>query len=113
MAPQIRRYPQGFGRALSALEFHLGETKEVAIIGSSGNPLEREVLTGYRPNLVIASSADPEDAADIVPLFDGRTMLSGRPTAYVCENFVCRSPVAEVDDLREMLIPPTQKSSSA
>ncbi len=28
-ASQIRRHPQGFGRALSALEFYLGDTKEV------------------------------------------------------------------------------------
>ncbi|HVF47475.1 MAG TPA: thioredoxin domain-containing protein [Pyrinomonadaceae bacterium] len=111
MAPQIRRYPQGFGRALSALEFHLRETKEVAIIGPIGNLLEREVLAGYRPDMVIARSANPAADAGLVPLFDGRAMVEGRPAAYICENFVCRSPVLEVDDLREMLMPRQHKKA--
>ena len=35
-ASQLRRHPQGFGRALSALEFHLAATKEIVVIGRKG-----------------------------------------------------------------------------
>src|SRR6187549_3375345 len=36
-AAQIRRHPQGFGRALSALEFHLATKREIAIVGPGGS----------------------------------------------------------------------------
>jgi uncharacterized protein YyaL (SSP411 family) len=37
-------------------------------------------------------------------LLADRTMLDGRPTAYVCRHFVCRLPVTEVADLVAELI---------
>ncbi len=100
-ASQIRRHPQGFGRALSALEFHLGETKEIAIIGEQGNDLERGVMEKYLPNAVIVLSRKKSDGT--IPLLDDRDMINDRPTAYVCENFVCERPVNEVEDLLSLL----------
>ena len=54
MAPQVSRYPQGFGRALAAIEFYLAPVKEVVIIGSRGNDLEREIFSEFLPNKVVA-----------------------------------------------------------
>jgi uncharacterized protein YyaL (SSP411 family) len=37
-------------------------------------------------------------AADVgtpVPLFDDRDLVDGRPTAYVCRDFVCQVPVTD------------------
>ena len=98
-ATQLRRHPQGFGRALSALEFYLGDTKEIAVIGEKGNELEREVLGRYLPNTVIAISDDPGRDSELIPLLKGRNCETGDPTAYVCENFVCQRPVSSVDEL--------------
>ena len=102
-ASQLRRYPQGFGRALSALEFHLADTKEIAVIGPRGNELEQYLKRQYRPNAVLAFSDDPVRDADAVPLLKDRQGTDGKPTAYVCENFVCRRPVTEPDELRGLL----------
>ena len=101
VAPQIKRHPQGFGRALSTLEFHLSPVKEVAVIGPRGNELEREVLDRYLPNFVIAISDDPSN--DGTPLINGKTTLDGKAAAYVCENFACQRPVTEVAELRKLL----------
>jgi hypothetical protein len=30
-------------------------------------------------------------------------MSEGRPTAFVCEDFVCQRPVTDAGDLREVL----------
>ena len=98
-ASQLRRHPQGFGRALSALEFHLGEAKEVVVIGEKGNELEREILSRYLPNAVVVISDDPEHDSELIPLLKGRNCETGDPTAYVCENFVCQRPVSSVDEL--------------
>jgi uncharacterized protein YyaL (SSP411 family) len=99
-ASQIARHPQGFGRALSALEFQVSSVKEIAIIGPKGNDLERSVASMYLPHAVIAVS---ENADTSLALLDGREMVDGRPAAYVCENFVCQRPVTKADDLKKAL----------
>ncbi|MEO6051955.1 MAG: thioredoxin domain-containing protein, partial [Pyrinomonadaceae bacterium] len=100
-ASQIRRHPAGFGRALSALEFHLAETREIVVIGGKGNELDRAVLENYLPNAVVINSENPE--ADGWTLLKDRTMIDGMATAYVCENFVCQRPVTTVQDLMRLL----------
>jgi uncharacterized protein YyaL (SSP411 family) len=99
-ASQIARHPQGFGRALSALEFQVSSVKEIAIIGPSGNDLERSVASVYLPHAVIAVS---ENADTSLALLDGRERVDGGPAAYVCENFVCQRPVTKADDLKKAL----------
>jgi uncharacterized protein YyaL (SSP411 family) len=95
-ASQIRRFPSGFGRTLSAVEFKLADVKEIAIVYGSGSEVEREVWSEYRPYKVVASGGD-------VPLLEGRLAVDGKPTVYVCENFVCQRPVTSAKDLRELL----------
>lgn len=98
-ASQIRRHPQGFGRALSALEFHVAETKEIIIIGERRNDLERMVLSKYLPDAVIVLSSDPEGDSLTTPLLKDRAMIDGRATAYVCEEFVCKRPITDATEL--------------
>ncbi|MBP9663484.1 MAG: thioredoxin domain-containing protein [Pyrinomonadaceae bacterium] len=102
-ASQIRRHPQGFGRALSALEFHLADTKEIVVVGDTGSDLARETLSQYLPNAVVAISADPGSDTSATPLFEGRAAVEGKATAYVCENFVCQRPVTAVRELRQLI----------
>ncbi len=99
-AAQLARYPQGFGRALSGMEFHISRVKEIAVIGEPGNVLEREVLATYLPNSVLAfaKDADPD-----LPLLTDKRTTDGNPTVFVCENFVCQRPVTEVEDLKALL----------
>jgi uncharacterized protein YyaL (SSP411 family) len=99
VASQIKRFPSGFGRALSSLEFQLADTKEIVLIGERGNELEREVWFGYRPFKVVALSTESSD----LPLLHNRKQIDGKATAYVCENFVCQRPVTTVGELRELI----------
>ena len=100
--------PTAFGYALCALDLHVGPSVEVAIAGAPADPgtleLIREVRASYRPNLVLAV-ADPGDAAATadVPLLAGRPLVDGSPAAYVCERFVCRTPVTRTEDLAALL----------
>jgi uncharacterized protein YyaL (SSP411 family) len=104
VAPQIRRYPQAFGRALSALEFHLNPVKEIVLIGEKGNALEREIWSEYLPNKVVVPSENAGEDLELVPLVKDRKMIDGKPTAYVCENFICQKPVTGIEDLRQQLV---------
>jgi uncharacterized protein len=95
---------------LRALDFALGQPKEIAIMGPStalrsahdGVQELLNVMFGeYRPNQVVAFARDRANAE--IPLLAGRTTLDGRATAYVCRNFGCQMPVIEPEPLEAQL----------
>jgi uncharacterized protein len=94
------RHPDAFGHLLQALDFHLSPTREVALVGDDLGPLARAVRGAHRPHLVLAGG--PEGTSE-PELMRGRTTVDERPAAYVCENFSCRLPVTDPEDLRRLL----------
>jgi len=103
VAPQIKRYPQAFGRVLSTTEFYLNRTKEIVIIGEKGNELEREVWREFLPDKIVVLSDKSNKDADFIPLLQNKNMINAQPTAFVCENLSCQKPVTTVEDLRAQL----------
>ena len=93
-------HPDAFAHMLRALDFHLSPTREVALVGEELGELAAVVREKPRPHLVLAGG--PEGSAE-PPLLTGRTLVEGEPAAYVCENFACRLPVTQADELRELL----------
>jgi len=100
---QVRRYPSGFGYALSAADFLLSTPKEVAIVGKDEadiRPMLAETWRRYLPNKVIAAGFGEEPkAAQVTPLLENRPLVNGLPTAYVCEHFTCKQPVTDLSSL--------------
>ena len=108
LAELMGRAPAGTGRWLAALDFYLSPPKEVAVIGPSDDPattaLLREVNGRYLANRVVVGADGESDAASSgLPLLEGRGMVNGRPTAYVCENYACKLPVTEAEALAAQL----------
>jgi uncharacterized protein YyaL (SSP411 family) len=103
IAETTRRYPSGFGYALSAIDFHLSNPKEVAILGANAadtQPLLRETWRKYLPNKVVAPAvAGDAEATTTLPLLQNRPLLDGRATAYVCQHYTCKQPVNTVEAL--------------
>jgi uncharacterized protein YyaL (SSP411 family) len=93
-----QRHPQAFPHLLQALDFHLAQVKEVALVGDGVEPLERVVRSKFRPHLVLAGGQP-----DGVPLLEGRVPVDGRAAAYVCERFACKQPVTEPQELEALL----------
>jgi uncharacterized protein YyaL (SSP411 family) len=102
-ATQLRRHPQGFGRTLSALEFHLGETREIALLGERESSLASDVLQRYLPDAVIAISSDVKADSQVVSFLAERSQIDGKPTAYVCRDYVCERPVTTTEGLAALL----------
>jgi uncharacterized protein YyaL (SSP411 family) len=94
----VARHPQAFGHLLQALDFHLADVKEVALVGPGLDPLERTVRARFRPHIVVAGGE-----ADDVPLLQGREPVDGHGAAYVCERFACQRPVTEPEELEALL----------
>ena len=98
VTPYLARYPTAFANWLSAAHLAVEGIDELAIVGDPIDDATRRLVgsgiaaaTRTGRTVVVAVSADPDGSA--VPLLAGRTMLGGRPTAYLCRNFACRLPV--------------------
>jgi len=83
---------------LSALDFAIGPSAEIALVGQPD-----AFLLAYRkhylPRTVIAAGESK------IELMRGRQPSGGRPTAFVCENFVCKQPVTDVLEFERSISP--------
>jgi uncharacterized protein len=108
MKPAMARAPSAFGRLLSALDLFLASPYEIAIIGAPDDAETRAmidvVFKRYLPNKVIAFAPDAgSNASGAIKLLEGRDMIDGKATAYVCRNFYCEAPQTRAEGLAKAL----------
>jgi uncharacterized protein YyaL (SSP411 family) len=100
------RYPTAFARWLSAADFALGTVKQVAAVHEAGRGSPQELLSviqsAYRPNTIVAASTFPP-SEHAPALLRNRPVRDGKPTVYVCEGFVCKTPVTSIPELETLL----------
>jgi uncharacterized protein YyaL (SSP411 family) len=103
----------GAPQMLVALDFHMGTAKEVIIVTpktrDQAEPFFAELRRTYLPNrvLVVASEGQDLDAqAELIPLVKGKVARGGQPTAYVCEQGLCKLPTTEVGVFASQLARP-------
>ena len=94
-------------RLLAYAEGAIENLQEVVLVGAPGDAglleLRREVYRAYRPNKLVAR-LDPAKGAPATALYEGRTLLDGKPAAYVCRDFVCQKPTSDPGELRALLV---------
>jgi uncharacterized protein YyaL (SSP411 family) len=102
----LLRYPTSFAQWLSATDFAVGPTREVAILGEldhiTTQVLLKTLWKRYRPRQVTAISSYPPAPGSPALLTD-RPLLNNQSTAYVCEGFVCLQPVNLPDEMEVQL----------
>jgi uncharacterized protein YyaL (SSP411 family) len=100
------RYPLGFARWLSAADYALDKSKEIAIMFEANDDNVREMIqiirSEYRPNLVTAASTYPPPENAPALLFN-RPLKEAKPTVYVCDHFICKKPVNSISELKQLL----------
>ena len=106
--PYLTQAPTGVAQWLCALDYYLSTPKEVVIVGAPGDPgtqeLRKAVFSRYLPNKVVAGYDPGEvDEPPDLELLEGREVLDGRPTAFVCENFMCQMPATDGEALARQL----------
>src|ERR1041385_4941170 len=106
IADSARKYPSGFGYALSAMDFLLATPKEIAVIAADQGSLNlflSDIWGQYLPNKVVAARVNEQKTGANIALLRNRGMIDDKTTAYVCENYVCKEPVVDLDALRRQL----------
>ncbi len=118
---KMERAPLGMGMMLLSQDLLAGPRQEVVVVGprladvSAGTPDDntaQEMLRVCRElflprALVLVTTGDAEAPAEKPgvsgSLLEGKTMVDGRPAAYVCTGFSCSAPVTNAGELLELL----------
>ncbi|MBM3750214.1 MAG: thioredoxin domain-containing protein [Acidimicrobiia bacterium] len=112
----LERFGPGLGRVARVMPFMLsnvaawhGRSSQIVIVGPAGadrQALEAEVARVYLP-CAVQITVTPEEAqaalAARLPWLAAMSMVSGRSTAYVCQDFTCQAPVTEPAELRRLV----------
>ncbi|MCY4624383.1 MAG: thioredoxin domain-containing protein [Chloroflexi bacterium] len=108
MRTSVTNQPIGYGHWLCAMDYALSTPREVVVVGDREDAATKALLEAvhsrYIPNKVVAGMASEDDPiADELALLEGRGLVGGRPTAYVCQNYACQLPVTDPAALLEQL----------
>ena len=102
------QFPTGAGHWLSTLDFYLSPQKEIVIITApdSDGPDEmlKRLATTYHTNAIIVSADESTAAASPWPVFQSRSAIDNKPTAYVCQNYTCQLPTTNPDAMLSQLL---------
>jgi len=94
----IRERPTTAPQLMMAVDYYLDRSKEIAVIGVKDDPktkdMIRQLYAKFNPNKVIAFGTT--GSLDF-PLVEKKKMIAGKPTAYVCEDKVCKLPTNDVE----------------
>ncbi len=102
----MEQAPQTLSYMLSALDFYLGPTAQIAIVGPQSDLRVQQFLKKIRerflPNRVIAwgEPAGVEHAA-LLPLLRGKSLVNDAPAVYLCREYSCQAPITEPSALEE------------
>ena len=109
-ARQLAHFPSALPQMLVAFDFLEGSPRQIVIAGDSDSPetkaLLAEVHRHFLPNkvLLLADGASGQRyLGEKNEAIRAMSMVGGKPAAYVCENFACKAPVTDVDELRSLL----------
>ncbi len=105
--PYMEKAPHGYLTLLMGVEYLMNPSKEIAIVGPKSSGDTKKLLNAihslFIPNRVIAlldpRNRETEKLADKIPLLRNRKTVSGKATAFVCENYACQRPVTIPDEL--------------
>jgi uncharacterized protein YyaL (SSP411 family) len=101
-------YPMGHTFMLSGLDFMLGPTTNVTIVGDLTEKDTQAMLAAirklYLPNLTVTLWI--EEKAKSAPPGVTYRRINGKATAYVCQNQTCMPPTNNVEQVLKYLSPP-------
>ena len=96
-ADDINHSPVSFSFLLCALDYYFGPSCEIVVVGDKDSEDTKTMLSALRNEFI------PNKVLILNP--EGKTfsMVNDRATVYVCQNFTCKNPVTDVQDLITML----------
>ena len=101
--------PLGHSMLLCALDYALGPSFEVVLVGESEEEgiraMIKEIWSRFLPNktVMVASENEINNMRDMIKTMPSLTRLNGKPTAYVCSGHICHLPVNDPKMILDLL----------
>ncbi len=106
IAGVIKRAAQAFSQALVTVDLLVNPPSQLVLIGDRDRKLWRAVQDEYVAGILTAwqpKDAEIPDSSPLAILFEGKTTINDKPTAYLCRNFACELPTSDAAELRKKL----------
>ena len=102
----VKRQQTMYVHLMSALDFANGPSYELVIAGDTGTRDTRKMIKAvhqhYLPHKVLIHRPTEEELPEIVQYAEYTRFqedIDGRAAAYVCENFTCKTPTSDIDQM--------------
>ncbi len=101
--------PVGFTQMISAVDFAVGPTFEIVLIGDRTAPdtltMIQAITNRFIPNkvLLLVPEKDEEQITQLAPFTREYTRINGKTTVYVCSNHQCQLPTTEIKKMLKQL----------
>jgi uncharacterized protein YyaL (SSP411 family) len=110
-APTLTHFASAMPQMLVALDFSLTKPRQIVIAGKIDNLNTRTLLTEVRRHflpttiLLLADGGEGQKyLGERNEAIRAMSIIDGKPTAYVCENFTCKAPATEAKALAKLLM---------
>jgi uncharacterized protein YyaL (SSP411 family) len=112
LAGRLKGSPGAYHQMIQAVAYKLNPGKEIVVSGKLEDETTRELIRNiwnqYLPGgLLVVSTGEVGPVDGRIPLLKQKTAIEGKPTVYVCQNYVCKRPVHDVQSMLELLKPAT------
>ncbi len=106
----VSQYPAGYTHLMSAVDFQVGPSHEIVIVGDPDSADTTAMLkalnSDFLPNKVVLFKPSGEKAPEITKLAEfteDHKTIDGKATAYVCSNFSCKKPTTNPEEMLKLL----------
>jgi uncharacterized protein len=109
-ATTLSHFPSAMPQMLVAIDYSLSKPRQIVIAGNKDAPqteaLLKEVHRHFLPNTILLLADGNEGQkylAEKNEAIRAMTAIDAKPAAYVCENFTCKAPVTDPEELAKLL----------
>jgi len=111
-ATTLLHFPSAMPQMLVAVDYSLSKPRQIVIAGKKDSPETKAILNEVHRHflptkiLLLADAGEGQKyLGEKNEAIRAMSMVDGKPTAYVCENFTCKAPVTDSKQLGELLSP--------
>ena len=106
----VKSVPSGYTQMMVGLDFGIGPSYEIVIVGNPEAKDTKEMLNSLRkhfiPIKVVLLRPSDQEAPDIIRLAkftEYQSSFDGKATAYVCLDYACKMPTTDTEEMLKLL----------
>jgi uncharacterized protein len=88
----------------------IGPSQEIVIAGdatlANTQTMVRAIQRSFLPNTVVLlrlQGREGKRLSSLSPFVEAMSSIHNQPTVYVCENYACKAPIKDINELKTVL----------